>query len=379
VVCFRGGDDAPQGGVVVEGLHFNTLYHFSLRVFTARSVSPWSRPLDVLTAPGQLSRPVLVGANVHGRVALKWYPEAHGAAKFVVEGELVEALDARADRLLAAQASSLQKQGWRVLYAGKDSAARLAVAATLTAAAAAGGGGGGGDSAQLLPHAVYRVRVTALNAADACGPPSEPTLLRTPPAAVGPAAGSSKLGPGGPPGAGSRAHVLRPANAHELFTVECRGDVVVGDTIVCTEQLFVGRDGKLVKGGGGGGPHHSLRASASALEKDTKVYLGERTLAAFVVRDTYRVAHRELGPPPGHRPPSTAPRGRLPSRTLRLEVAWCTVSSDAAGSFVLGRGELVERDEAALSSFEVFRMEWAEEGRRRCERDERELCRRLAY
>jgi len=43
-----------------------------------------------------------------------------------------------------------------------------------------------------------------------------------------------------------------------------------------------------------------------------------------------------------------------PQRTLRLLVAWSTVSTQAAAGFVLKKDDVIERDEAALQHFEVI-------------------------
>lgn len=292
VICYKGtGEDGRA--CTVSGLEPNHAYSFSMRVSTPRATSNWSGAVEVHTPPAPLERPVLVASDKHA-LTLKWYPGKNGAHKYVVEAQLVDALDARAERHAKGKA-------WAVLYEGRDNTARVHV----------------GLDQPLLPNCAYRVRVTALDSRDGRSAPSEATLCRT-----------------------SASRVPGPAKAHEHFTVECRGDVAVGDTVVCTEQLHVGRDGKVSSKG---------------------VFVGERTVAAVVVKDSFR-----------------CPLGRAsPSRTLRLIVNWSTVSTDAAAPFQLAKGAVIEREEASLNDFELFRAEWIEESRRLPEARERAVCMKL--
>ena len=151
----------------------------------------------------------------------------------------------------------------------------------------------------LLPNSAYHFRVTGVNAQGVDGVPSENTLCKT--------AGRS-----------SRAKRLRPANAHEYFSVECSGDVVVGDTIIFTEQLFVGPDGKLLKNGNSL-VYQSIRGKSSRGDKRCGIdrFVGERTIAAQVSKDSYRSCRYE-----GIRRPVD-----LDVQAFRLEVIWSTCSS----------------------------------------------------
>jgi hypothetical protein len=336
VLCYR-GSSADGRSCVVAGLAPNCVYRFSLRVSTSRATSAASKLLDAHTPPAALAPPLVVYSDGSG-LALKWYPGCGGAHKYVVEAALVEALDAKARG--GAVAEKLQALGWRVVWSGKDNFARLAVA----------GGAAAASGESLLAASAYRVRVTALNAAGGAGCPSEPALIRT--------AHQNQSGSSGR---------LKPVNAHEHFTIECRGDVAVGDTVVCTEQLFLGRDGKLAKAQPAA--VKTLRfgqpsGAGSALAD--RIYVGERTVAARVVKDTFRSAQHavEMG-------------GRGGGRRLRLEVVWSTVSCDEAGAFVLKAEDTIERDEATLNEYEVFRIPWRDEAKRLPEAKERALCRKL--
>jgi hypothetical protein len=346
ILCYRGSSEDGPASCVVAGLEPNTQYCFTLRLRTARSASAASKLMDALTPPAPLDRPVVIESEPRS-VALKWYPGRNGAQKYVVECRLVEALDWERDRAVETAQAKLRAASWRVVYEGRDNTARLLVAG---GAAAASGEG-------LLPNSVYHCRVTGLN--DSCGAPSEPTLLRT----------AGRVGQN--PLLGSSSRLLKPANAHEHFTVECRGDVVVGDTIICTEQLFVGADGRLAKPRGKAAGLKSAKFNgpgSSRAPAEGSVFVGERTVAAMVVKDSFRSPEhsRDLG--------SSA---STVSRMLRMEVVWSTVSADTARAFVLGRGDVIERDEASLSEYEVFRIEWKEEGRRVPEARERVLCKKI--
>jgi len=338
-LCYRGSSKDGRS-CVVAGLEPNFMYKFSLRLSTPRAVSTTSKYLEAQTPPAAVAPPVVVYSDSK-KLALKWYPGRNGAHKYAIEAQLVETLD----KGTAAAAEKLVAQGWRVMWSGKDNFTRLAA----TGGSAAWSGEG------LLTNSVYRVRATAINTGGIAGCPSEPTLCRT--SSNKPSASMPRL---------------KPENAHEHFTVECRGDIVVGDTIVCTEQLFMGRDGKLAKPQATStlktirfGLSSSVVAGSGTADR---VYVGERTVAARVVKDTYRSAHHsaEMG------------IGRGSSgRRVRLEVIWSTVSCDEAGAFVLKAEDVIEREEATLAEYEVFRTPWREESRRLSEAKERVLCRKL--
>ena len=337
VLCYRGSSTDGRSALVA-GLEPNSAYIFTLRLVTPRSLSAPSRFLEARTPPATLDRPVIIESAPRA-VAIKWYPGRNGAHKYVVEARLVEALDWEKDRAVETAQGRLREMGWTKMFEGRDNTARLLVAGG--AAAATGEG--------LLPNSVYHLRVTALNAAGDAGPSSESSLCRT--------ASQHRS-------AMAAQTILRPANAHEHFTIECRGDVSVGDTIVCTEQLLVGRDGKLAKSSGNV-THRSIRFGDPPQQPrdESVVFVGERTIAARVCKDSHRSAQhaRDVGAKASG------------SRVLRMEVIWSTVSSDEAGAFVLRAGEVIEREESALFEFEVFRTEWKEEARRVPEARERAI------
>ena len=122
---------------------------------------------------------------------------------------MVEALDWEKDRSVEIAQNKIKALGWKVVYEGHDNTVRVPVAGGASACSGIG----------LLPNSAYHFRVTGVNVKGMGGVPSESTLCKT--------AGRS-----------SRVRRLRPANAHEHFSVECSGDVVVGDTIIFTENII---------------------------------------------------------------------------------------------------------------------------------------------
>jgi Ca2+-binding EF-hand superfamily protein len=343
VVCSRRSSSAERDDArncVVAGLEPNTRYRFTLRLITSRSQSLPSKVLEAYTAPEKMERPVVVNCDFAKSVTVKWYPGRNGSHKYILEARLHEALDWEKDRSVEIAQNKIKALGWKTVYEGHDNTVNVPVAGGASACSGIG----------LLPNSAYHFRVTGVNAQGVDGVPSENTLCKT--------AGRS-----------SRAKRLRPANAHEYFSVECSGDVVVGDTIIFTEQLFVGPDGKLLKNGNSL-VYQSIRGKSSRGDKRCGIdrFVGERTIAAQVSKDSYRS--------PQHTKEYGVPKSTL-TRMLRLEVIWSTCSSEEAAVFVLGKDQIIERDQGAIFQFETFRVEWKEEARRLSESQERRLCKRL--
>lgn len=159
--------------------------------------------------------------------------------------------------------------------------------------------------------------------------------------------------------------MLQPKNAHEVFTVDCTDDIVVGDTILFTERLFVDKDGQLVENAEGRQAAKANRVIATSVEsflaggaRSKAQFIGERTIAARVLKDAYRSAGVAVS--------SGTMQGRSASRRrdLRLEVIWSTVSTKEAVPHILNKETLVEREQARIFQFETFRVLWHEENRR---------------
>ena len=118
----------------------------------------------------------------------------------------------------------------------------------------------------LLPKSGYLFRVKGLNVrgiageTSGSGPNERHALCRT-----------------------ETSRPMLPRNADEMFTIECTGDVVVGDTILFTERLYIGRDGKLLTSANPLTFNTSVETPMSS-KPDNRLgrYIGERTIAAVV-------------------------------------------------------------------------------------------------
>merc|ERR1712167_500806 len=95
--------------------------------------------------------------------------------------------------------------GWKIVYEGRENTVEVT---------------------GLFANSVYRFRVRAVNVADSASVLSDLAQVST----MSTWTGLS----------------LQPKNAHEVFTVDCTDDIVVGDTILFTERLYVDKDGQLV-------------------------------------------------------------------------------------------------------------------------------------
>lgn len=108
----------------------------------------------------------------------------------------------------------------------------------------------------------------------------------------------------------------------QVFQVDADDDIVVGDTIIFTERLYVDQQGKLIQGLGGVGgatvnasstfpPRVSLSVASLSLEErqapasprhgresstprpqTAGAFVGERTAAAHVLQDSFRAMRR---------------------------------------------------------------------------------------
>lgn len=119
-------------------------------------------------------------------------------------------------------------------------------------------------------------------------------------------------------------------------------------------------------------------------------FLGERTIAAMVLRDNYRVLRDKLSTKglnnDARRMSLSVNKSAASSvdmkmlsdhiidmdmkkfraqRRIWLEVVWQQTSSDACKPFELKTGDIIERKVAQLEQYEVFRCRWREEAKRR--------------
>ena len=87
-------------------------------------------------------------------------------------------------------------------------------------------------------------------------------------------------------------------------------------------------------------------------------YIGDRTIAAHVVKDNYRTGRDGIAAK-GLTPQNYKKFGRC--RHLWLEVLWQQATTEACKPFELKKGEVIERGQSALEEYEVYRMPWKEE------------------
>jgi hypothetical protein len=98
------------------------------------------------------------------------------------------------------------------------------------------------------------------------------------------------------------------------------------------------------------------------------VYIGERVVAANVVRDNFRTEREQLTSSNA----GTSRFGRR--RRLGLEVIWQRATpKEACKPYDLKAGQVVEKQQSHLEQFEVFRCAWAEENKRKALREELDL------
>jgi hypothetical protein len=87
-------------------------------------------------------------------------------------------------------------------------------------------------------------------------------------------------------------------------------------------------------------------------------YIGERTIAAHVVRDNYRTYRDSTGSN------KVDVIKFINSRRLWLEVIWEKSSTEACKAYKLSPGTVIERTQSHFEQFEVFRAAWVDEARR---------------
>jgi hypothetical protein len=378
VRCFRGTweglGDCPSYDVL--GLAPNVRYEFRLRRSSSISDSAFSAPIEVMTAPRQPTRAARVQCGAKW-AKLQWYPGAGGAHRYLVQRKFVEALPG------SSHAGRGRGGGGSKGAGGGSSSARR------------GGPGGSGSGAEasewvtaydgcdthcvmteLLPNAMYFLRVQAANGKYGGSEWSMVTSLDTRERSE------------------EEAMRLRPANAAREMTVECQdeGDVVLGDTVLFMERLYVDPEGQLLLdhkpkgggggtrgggggGGGGGGDFPDDRSDGGGGAQSSAMYRGQRTVVARVVgesttgskiREEQRLAEararRESGLAP--RRSSSSRGGGASARELRMEVVWSQVELKEAREFTLVKDAMIVRGVKQLFRYEVLRTPWLDDAGR---------------
>ncbi len=311
----------------------NTMYRFAIRYRTRRSFSPLSRELQICTPPGQPTQPAVVSVRAR-EVTLKWYPGLGGAAfKYVVLYKKLAKINS-SGKLDTKLLDTSSNDGWDKCYEGSNTLARITTG--------------------LDAETAYAFKVAALNRQYARGEASIPVQIVT---------------------KRSREDInTTPDNVEEIFTIECTGDVVTGDTIVFTERVYgiVSKNAMamqkenrkqkaLMSRNKSKGSHWrppSVNNSKLSVESSgsirlsqsidggsgKKEFITERTIAAVVFKES----------------------DGDDKRTLTMQVVWCVTSknTDVAKSKMVKAGAIISRAENHLREFEVLRCQWAQENAR---------------
>jgi hypothetical protein len=196
--------------------------------------------------------------------------------------------------------------------------------------------------------------------------------------------------------------LLTPKNAINTFTIECTNDICVGDTILLTERIFLkdrkNNDENVVSASVGGKSVNFSKITKANITKQQKqlnttantvksmnmsvtslngdgvsitanqgAFVGERTIAAFVSKDNYRTTRSQINQL-GITPRDAKKFGKI--RHLWLEVVWQRSSNDASKKYEVKVGEVLQREQAHLEQFEVFRCKWKQEEKRKSFYDE---------
>jgi Ca2+-binding EF-hand superfamily protein len=199
-VCFIGRE--PQ--CTVADLAPNTMYRFTVQFRSHRASSPPSTELHIMTPPGPPTQPVAVHTGAR-EATLKWYPGAGGAAfKYQVYFQRV------ASRLGSSNDSSTKQKKkksnssktlsreWEKCYEGSDTVCRI--------------------TDKLEPDSMYNFKVIAMNRQYVCGDASLPTQVCT---------------------VRKQDEVACTRDTvDDVFSIDCTGDVVTGDTILFTERVY---------------------------------------------------------------------------------------------------------------------------------------------
>lgn len=326
VVSYHG---SSTKNIEISGLEPNSLYYFKVRYVGSRSNSCLSSPLVLMTTPAACETPILIYLSPTC-VRIKWYPPPFGAHKYCVQIKNMTPS--------SATVSSSSENDFNCIFIGQEN---YWMSTTLT------------------PDAMYAVRVVGVNAQGQLGVPSSPLTFRTYPR-------------------DETKHLISTRNINEFFSIECTGDICVGDTILLTERLYHRSKSVIpsatanVSAGGSKPPltKHGVQAGTSVYSlnstghggylitgegPDPGSYIGERTIAAHVIKDNYKTTRialnsKELTPAKFNR-----------TRRLWLEVIWQKASNENCKPYELRSGEVIERMGSHIEQFEVFRSVWLHE------------------
>ena len=325
VTVFRGDKTRYE----VVGLEPNRLYHFKLRLMGSRCNSHLSNAAVIMTAPRAPFQPILLDVSSTS-VRVKWYSPPGGAYKFAVQLRNMKA------RISAAGQDPTPggAAGWITVFNGQETV---------------------WQSTTMVSDSQYEVRILGVNFQGTMSQPSPALEFSTLPR--------------------SKSGTVTRKEADASFTIECSGDICVGDTLLITEQLFVKDSAKnaqleqasrsSVSRGKGGTVRMDMSVTSLPTQDSALLppgaYIGDRTIAAVVVKDNYRTGRDGISAK-GLVPSNHKKFGR--HRFLWLEVLWQRASTEACKPFELKQGEVIERSQAVLEEYEVYRVPWRVEAKR---------------
>lgn len=314
----------------VMGLISNRLYHFRLRWSGSKCNSSLSTAAVVMTAPMAPSKPVVLDVGSTS-VRLKWFAPQYGAFKYIVQ---LRDVNKPLMKSAAQDPNPGSKQGWITVFNGQETI---------------------WTSTTMIPKTTYEARILGANYQGTTGESSRILTFET-------------LERGTDP---------KPVQKYSdyRFNIECSGDVCVGDTVLITERLFVkdkniGMDTSMSGMGSvtkRRGDMIRVDVSQASMASDATgflppgAFIGERTIAAHVVKDNYRtsrdtIAEKRLTPK------NWKAFGKY--RYLWLEVIWQRASNEHCKPYELKKGEVIERLQARLEEYDVLRCEWRSEEER---------------
>ena len=305
VEAYRGTKATP----IIKGLIPNTAYQFKLQLASASSVSLLSTALELHTAPERIMDPGPVIIAVGPRwIKLKWYSEASGAARWIVEARAVSTLKNKS-RSAGSHPGTPRKlnttAGKRALKNTAKGAAKAPSSSWTTIAETRGVDSTAHVHLKHLAgsESLLHVRVVGLNSQ---GVRSLPSQVREVDMSL---AHSEEMAES------------TPYNAETIFDIDCTGDVVVGDTIVFTEKVYDQTQPRRSKSKPTFESKHS-RGDGNATT--VRRFAGSRTVAAVVLGEDW-VLHRSDASERQLKAALGSSKQKKVSRTLILHVIWSTV------------------------------------------------------
>ena len=219
----------------LAGLLPNRLYHIRLRYSGSRSSSILSPPLAIITAPLPVPEEPLLVAYTSNTIRIKWYPPVYGAYRYEVQ--LRKATNKEYTNTNNNNTTGMytgRNDGtWSVVYTGQEN---IYVNTTMT------------------PDTTYDICVYCINYQGIYSDPSPILTLTTPPRTNSttnttsttptPTGGSlsgnsihsnTTTAGGGGGGGGGRS------KNQALYSIECTGDIAIGDTILLTERMYASK------------------------------------------------------------------------------------------------------------------------------------------